>query len=339
MPVKIAINGFGRIGRLTLRAILAKRKENDLEVVAINDLGDIETISHLLKYDSLYGTLKEEVKIAGDKMIVGEREIKVFSEKEPNNLPWKDLGVDIVLECSGVFRKREDASKHIEVGARKVIISAPGKGGEIPVFVLGVNSHKFNINEDDIFSMASCTTNCLAPLVKVIDEKLGLVKGYMTTVHSYTNDQRILDLSHKDLRRARAAGVNIIPTTTGATKAVEIVYPKAAGKLSGLALRVPTPTVSVVDLVAETEQKISKEELNNFFKEAGNTGELKGILGVEEKPLVSMDFKGDVRSSVVDALATQASGNLVKVLSWYDNEMGYAARLSDFAKLAGENLK
>ena len=322
MPIKIAINGFGRIGRPTFKRILDKH--SGLEVVAINDLGDIKTLSHLLKYDSLYGVYNKEIKA------------EVFSEKDPSSLPWKKLGVDVVLECTGYFRDLEGAGKHLEAGAKKVVISAPAKSDEIPTYVLGVNENDYNPQRDNIISMGSCTTNCLAPVAKVIDEELGIEEAFMTTVHSYTNDQKILDLVHTDLRRARTAGVNIIPTTTGATKSVEECLPQLKGKLKGLALRVPTPVVSIIDLVARTKKKTSVEKLNDLFKKASEMPELKGILGVEERPLVSSDFKGSPYSAIVDILSTQAFDNFVKVLAWYDNEFGYACRLAEFAEFVGK---
>ncbi len=322
MPIKIAINGFGRIGRPTFKRILDKH--SGLEVVAINDLGDIKTLSHLLKYDSLYGVYNKEIKA------------EVFSEKDPSSLPWKKLGVDVVLECTGYFRDLEGAGKHLEAGAKKVVISAPAKSDEIPTYVLGVNENDYNPQRDNIISMGSCTTNCLAPVAKVIDEELGIEEAFMTTVHSYTNDQKILDLVHTDLRRARTAGVNIIPTTTGATNSVERCLPQLKGKLKGLALRVPTPVVSIIDLVARTKKKTSVEKLNDLFKKASEMPELKGILGVEERPLVSSDFKGSSYSAIVDILSTQAFDNFVKVLAWYDNEFGYACRLAEFAEFVGK---
>ena len=322
MPIKIAINGFGRIGRPTFKRILDKH--SGLEVVAINDLGDIKTLSHLLKYDSLYGVYNKEIKA------------EVFSDKDPSSLPWKKLGVDVVLECTGYFRDLEGAGKHLEAGAKKVVISAPAKSDEIPTYVLGVNENDYNPQRDNIISMGSCTTNCLAPVAKVIDEELGIEEAFMTTVHSYTNDQKILDLVHTDLRRARTAGVNIIPTTTGATNSVERCLPQLKGKLKGLALRVPTPVVSIIDLVARTKKKTSVEKLNDLFKKASEMPELKGILGVEERPLVSSDFKGSSYSAIVDILSTQAFDNFVKVLAWYDNEFGYACRLAEFAEFVGK---
>jgi len=320
--VKIAINGFGRIGRPTFRRILDKHP--NLEVVAINDLGDFNILSHLLKYDSLYGTYDKKIKA------------KTFSEKDPANLPWKELGVDIVLECTGRFTDLEGAQKHIQAGAKKVIISAPAKSEQIPTYVLGVNEKEYNAEKDNIISMGSCTTNCLAPVAKIIDEELGIEKGFMTTVHSYTNDQKILDLAHSDLRRARAAGVNIIPTTTGATKSVEKCLPQLKGKLKGMALRVPTPVVSIIDFVALVKKETTVKKINAFFKKASARPELREILRVEEKPLVSSDFKGSSYSAIIDALSTQAFGKMIKVLAWYDNEFGYACRLAEFAKFLGK---
>lgn len=322
--IKIAINGFGRIGRPTFRRILDKHP--DLEVAAINDLTEPKTLAHLLRYDSLYGIYDKKIKA------------KVFSEKDPEKLPWKELGIDVVLECTGRFTDREGAEKHLRAGARKVIISAPAKSEEIPTYLLGVNQEKYNPEKDNIISMGSCTTNCLAPVVKVLQDEFGIEKGFMTTVHSYTNDQRILDLPHKDLRRARAAGVNIIPTTTGAARTVEKCLPELKGKLDGLALRVPTPTVSIIDFVCQVKKETTPEEINYVFKRASQKEELKGILGIEDAPLVSSDYKGNSFSAIVDALSTQAQGNLIKVLAWYDNEYGYACRLAEFADYIGRKL-
>lgn len=325
MPIKIAINGFGRIGRPTFRRILDNHP--NLEVVAINDLTDPQTLNHLLKYDSIYGIYQKPI---GDK-------VKLFAEKDPANLPWKDLGIDVVLECTGIFRDYEGAKKHLEAGAKKVIISAPCKTPDkIPSHVLGVNEDKLDLKKYDILDMASCTTNCLAPVVKVLNDNFKIVKGFMTTIHSYTNDQKILDLPHKDLRRARAAALNIIPTTTGATKAVGRVIPEIEGKLEGMAIRVPTPTVSIIDFVCEVEKKSSSEEVNSTFKKASESKELKGILAVEETPLVSTDYIGNTFSAVVDLPFTAVRDNLIKVLAWYDNEYGYACRLAEFAEHVGK---
>ncbi|MDO9399152.1 MAG: type I glyceraldehyde-3-phosphate dehydrogenase [bacterium] len=327
MMINIAINGFGRIGRLTLRRVLNSHPK--IKVVAINDLADATTLAHLLKYDSLYGQYNQDVKVVSGDLVVGKNKIKIFAEKDPANLPWKKLGVDIVLECSGVFTKIDGAQKHLVAGAKKVIISAPSDSEEIPTYLLGVNAD--NYQGEKIISMGSCTTNCLAPVVKILNDNYGIEYGFMTTVHSYTNDQRILDLPHKDLRRARAAGQNIIPTSTGAASAISKCLPELAGKLDGMAMRVPTATVSITDFVCTVKKEVNKEEINNLFRAKANK-ELKGILGVTDEPLVSMDFKGDSRSSIVDLSFTMVKGNLVKIISWYDNEWGYACRLADMAE-------
>lgn len=333
MNFKVGINGFGRIGRNSMRYAMDK----GVDIVAVNDLTDAKTLAHLLKYDSVHGTYKGTVEEKDGSIIVDGKEIKVFAEKDPENLPWKDLGVDIVLECTGIFTAREGAEKHIKAGAKKVIISAPAKNEDITI-VLGVNEEKYIPEEHNIISNASCTTNCLAPVAKVLLEKFGIKKGLMTTVHSYTNDQRILDLPHKDLRRARAAAMSIIPTTTGAAKAVSLVLPELKGKLNGFAMRVPTPNVSVVDLVCELEKNVTTEEVNKALKDASEN-ELKGILGYSELPLVSIDYNGNENSSIVDALSTLTIGdNMVKVISWYDNEWGYSSRLVDLASFVGEKL-
>ena len=335
MTVKIGINGFGRIGRQVLKAIL-ERHPDALEVVAVNDLFPAETNAHLFKYDSNYGTFPGTVEVVDGDLVVNGRRLKVFAERDPRNLPWRDLGVDIVIEATGVFR---DASKdpgpwsHIrQGGARKVIITAPAKGEDLTV-VLGVNHEQYDPVRHHVVSNASCTTNCLAPVAKVIHEAFGIVHGLMTTVHSYTNDQRILDLAHRDMRRARAAAVNIIPTTTGAAKALGKVMPELQGKFDGMAVRVPTPTVSLVDFVATVATPTSVEAVNAALKAAAE-GPLQGILGYSEEPLVSVDYKGDDRSSIVDALSTRViGGTLVKVIAWYDNEWGYACRTADLAAL------
>lgn len=339
MSVKIGINGFGRIGRQVLKAI-KERHGDDLQVVAINDLFDANTNARLFKYDSNYGIYPGPVEVVdGDLVIDGER-IKVFAERDPGNIPWGDLGVDIVIESTGVFR---DASKnpgpwsHIKQGgAKKVIISAPAKNEDVTV-VLGVNEGDYDPAKHSIVSNASCTTNCLAPAAKVVLDNFGIVKGLMTTVHSYTNDQRILDLAHKDPRRARAAALNIIPTTTGAAKAVGLVIPELKGKFDGYALRVPTPTVSIVDFVAETEKPVTLDELKAAFKAAAE-GPMKGILGYSDEPLVSMDFKGDSRSSIIDVDSLMVMDNMVKVVTWYDNEWGYSCRTADLAALMAKSL-
>jgi len=325
--IKLAINGFGRIGRLSFKVAFEKE---DVEIVAVNDLTDIKTAAHLLKYDSSYGQYDREVAI-GDKnseLIVDGKKIKYLAEPDPKKLPWKELGVDIVLECTGVFRKKEDAEKHIKAGAKKVILSAPPKD-DVPVYLLGVNEKDYQ--GENIISNGSCTTNCLAPMIKVLDDLCGVEKGFMTTIHSYTNDQRILDLPHKDLRRARAAGQNIIPTTTGAAKTVSKVLKHLEGKLDGIALRVPAPVVSAVDFICTVKNPKSAEEINNAFKKESE-GELKEILGVSDEELVSMDFKGDPRSAIVDLPLTMANDNLIKIVGWYDNEWGYSNRLVEMAE-------
>ncbi len=334
MGVKVAINGFGRIGRLVFRAAYG---DPEVEIVGINDITDAKTLAHLLKYDSVHGVFDAPVDHTEDSIVVDGREIKVTAIKDPAQLPWRDLGVDVVVEATGLFRDRANASKHLQAGAKKVIITAPAKEPDITV-VLGVNEKEYDPEKHHIISNASCTTNCLAPVAKVLDERFGIVKGFMTTVHSYTNDQRILDLPHKDLRRARAAAVSMIPTTTGAAVAVGLVLPQLKGKLDGMAVRVPTPDVSLVDLVVQVEKETSVEEVNGVLKEAAE-GELKGILRYCEEPLVSVDFQGDPHSSIVDALSTNVMGNMVKVLSWYDNEWGYSNRVYDLVKyIAGRGL-
>jgi glyceraldehyde 3-phosphate dehydrogenase len=328
MAVKIGINGFGRIGRNVFRAAL---KNPNVEVVAVNDLTDANTLAHLLKYDSVHGKLDAEVSVNGNNIVVNGKEIVVKAERDPAKLAWNELGVDIVVESTGRFTKREDAAKHLEAGAKKVIISAPAKDEDITI-VMGVNQDKYDPANHHIISNASCTTNCLAPFAKVLHEKFGIVRGMMTTVHAYTNDQQILDLPHKDLRRARAAAESIIPTTTGAAKAVALVLPELKGKLNGMAMRVPTPNVSVVDLVAELEKEVTVEEVNAALKEAAE-GELKGILAYSEEPLVSRDYNGSTASSTIDALSTMVlEGKMVKVVSWYDNETGYSHRVVDLAE-------
>jgi len=329
--IKVAINGFGRIGRPTLRRILDNHP--NLEIVAINDLTDASTLAHLLKYDSLYGRYGREVTAGKDALIIDGKSIEILGGKEPANLPWEDLEIDVVLECSGVFTKIDDATKHLKAGAKKVIISAPSDSEEIPTYLLGVNADKYQ--DEKIISMGSCTTNCLAPIVKILHDALGIENGFMTTVHSYTNDQRILDLPHNDLRRARAAAQNIVPTTTGAAKTVAKTIPELIDKLDGLAMRVPTPIVSITDFVCTVKKSAGVNEINNLFKEKAD-GELKGILAVSEEPLVSMDFKGDSNSSIVDLPLTMVKDNLVKVISWYDNEWGYACRLAEMTEYIGK---
>lgn len=332
--VKIGINGFGRIGRNVFRAALGNK---DIEIVAVNDLTDAKTLAHLLQYDSVHGRFPGKVEAKENSIIVDGREVKVLAEKDPAQLPWGQLGVDIVVESTGRFTDGEKAKAHLQAGAKKVIISAPAKGEDITI-VIGVNEDKYNPAEHHIVSNASCTTNCLAPVVKVLHDKYTVKRGMMTTVHSYTNDQQILDLPHKDLRRARAAGLSIIPTTTGAAKAVALVLPELKGKLNGFAMRVPTPNVSVVDLVAELGQSVTVEEVNASLKEAAE-GPLKGILAYSDEPLVSRDYNGDSHSSIVDGLSTMViEGNMVKVVAWYDNEWGYSCRVVDLAALMGKKL-
>ncbi|MBM7618296.1 glyceraldehyde 3-phosphate dehydrogenase [Bacillus tianshenii] len=328
MAVKIGINGFGRIGRNVFRAAL---KNSEVEVVAVNDLTDANMLAHLLKYDSVHGKLAADVKVDGDNLVVDGVTIKVTAERDPAKLSWGELGVDIVVESTGFFTKRADAAKHLEAGAKKVIISAPASDEDITI-VMGVNEDKYDAANHNVISNASCTTNCLAPFAKVLNDKFGIKRGMMTTVHSYTNDQQILDLPHKDYRRARAAAENIIPTSTGAAKAVSLVLPELKGKLNGGAMRVPTPNVSLVDLVAELDKEVTAEEVNAAFKAAAE-GDLKGILGYSEEPLVSGDYNGNPDSSTIDALSTMVmEGSMVKVISWYDNESGYSHRVVDLAK-------
>jgi len=323
--MRVAINGFGRIGRPSLKIAL----EKGIEVVAINDLTDIETAAHLLQFDSSYGRYEKEVKVDKEKseLVIDGKAIKYFMEKDATKLPWGELGVDVVLECTGVFETTEKAQAHISAGAKKVVMSAPAKD-DTPTYLLGVNEKEYK--GEAIISNASCTTNCLAPIIKVLEDTFGLEKGFMTTIHSYTNDQRVLDLPHKDLRRARTAGANIIPTTTGAAKTVGKVIPSQVGKLDGIAMRVPTPVVSIVDFVCNLKKEATIEEINTALQNAAN-GEMKNILACEERPLVSMDFKGNPNSSIVDLALTMANGNLVKVVSWYDNEWGYSNRLVEMA--------
>jgi len=329
MGVKIGINGFGRIGRVIVRA--AQRMGADMDFVAVNDLTDAQTLAHLLKYDSVHGIFPGEVQAKGDSLLVNGKGIKVTAIKDPAQLPWKELGVEIVMECTGLFREKDKAAKHLEAGAKKVIISAPAKGPDITI-VMGVNHKAYDPKKHHIISNASCTTNCLAPMAKVLLDSFGIKRGLMTTIHAYTNDQSLLDFPHKDLRRARAAALSMIPTTTGAAAAVALVLPQLKGKLDGLAIRVPTPNVSIVDLVVEVEKETAVDSVNAALKKASQ-GELKGILGYTEEPLVSIDFNGNTLSSIVDASTTAViEGRMVKVLSWYDNEMGYSARMVDLAK-------
>lgn len=323
--VKIAINGFGRIGRCVFRAAC---DNEDIDFVAINDLTDAKTLAHLLRYDSVHGRFEKKIEAKENSLVVDGKEIRILSEKDPGNLPWKELNVDIVIESTGRFRDRESASKHIKTGAKKVIITAPAKDPDWTV-VMGVNEKDYDPERHNIISNASCTTNCLAPVAKVILDRFGIKKGFMTTVHSYTTDQRLLDLPHKDLRRARAAAVSIIPTSTGAAVATALVIPELKGKLNGIAMRVPTANVSIVDLVVETEKNVTVDEVNNALKAAAD-GELKGILAYTDEPLVSIDFNGNTNSSIVDLNSTDViENNLVKILSWYDNEVGYSQRIVD----------
>jgi len=329
MATKVGINGFGRIGRLTLRAI-NEYQDDKLEVVAVNDLADTRTNAHLLKWDSTYGPYPGQVEVTEDTIIVDGNTIKVLAERDPAKIPWLDYGVEIVIESTGLFTDATKAAAHRQGGAKKVLISAPAKNEDVTV-VLGVNEDQYDPNKHHIISNASCTTNCIAPVVKVLHQSFGVSKGLMTTVHAYTNDQKILDTVHKDLRRARAAALNIIPTTTGAARLVGEIIPELKGKIHGLALRVPTPTGSIVDFVADLNQEVTVEQVNQAFRTAAE-GSLKGILNYCEEPLVSMDCKGDPASSILDALSTMViGGNMVKVLAWYDNEWGYSCRLADMA--------
>jgi len=330
MATKIGINGFGRVGRLTLRAVNQYHK-GKLEVAAVNDLADAKINAHLLKWDSTYGPYPGEVKATDDSIMVDGKKVKVIAERDPANIKWRDLGVDIVLESTGLFTDATKAAAHLKGGAKKVLISAPAKNEDITI-VLGVNEDQYNPQKHHVISNASCTTNCIAPVVKVLHQNFGFTKGLMTTIHAYTNDQRLLDTFHKDPRRARSAAINIIPTTTGAAQAVTQVIPELKGKLHGLAFRVPVATVSVVDLVADLEKEVTAEEVNRALEKAAS-GELKGILEYCQEKLVSMDFKGNPASSIVDAPSTMViAGNMVKVLSWYDNEWGYSCRLADLAQ-------
>ncbi|NJL85791.1 MAG: type I glyceraldehyde-3-phosphate dehydrogenase [Leptolyngbyaceae cyanobacterium SM1_1_3] len=330
--VRVAINGFGRIGRNFLRCWLT-RKNSQLEVVAINDTSDPKTNSHLLKYDSMLGRLDADISADADTITVNGNTIKCTSDRNPNNLPWKAWDIDLVIESTGVFVTEEGASRHIEAGAKKVLITAPGKGGNVGTFVMGVNHEQYDFDAYNVVSNASCTTNCLAPVAKVINDKFGIVKGTMTTTHSYTGDQRLLDASHRDLRRARAAALNIVPTSTGAAKAVALVIPELKGKLNGIALRVPTPNVSVVDLVVQVEKPTIAEQVNEALKEAAE-GPMRGILAYSDLPLVSIDYRKTDESSIVDSSLTMVMGDdLVKIIAWYDNEWGYSQRVVDLAEL------
>ncbi|HZW81049.1 MAG TPA: type I glyceraldehyde-3-phosphate dehydrogenase [Candidatus Deferrimicrobiaceae bacterium] len=336
MAIKVGINGFGRIGRNILRTSL---NDPNLEFVAVNDLTDPKTLAHLLKYDSILGNLPNKISATADGITIDNKTIKVFKERDPGALPWESVGAQVVIESTGHFTDANDAKKHMRGSVKKVIISAPAKNEDITL-VLGVNQEKYDGAKHHIISNASCTTNCLAPIAKVINDEFKIISGTMTTIHSYTNDQVILDFPHKDLRRARAAAINMIPTSTGAAKALKLVIPGLAGKLDGFAMRVPTPNVSVVDLVAWVEKKTTKEEVNAALKKASESGPLKGYLGFEENELVSSDFKGDARSSIVDAPMTLVvGGNCVKVISWYDNEWGYSSRVRDLIHyIAGKGL-
>ncbi len=331
MAIKVGINGFGRIGRLVFRAMA---KDPALQVVAVNDLGDKPTLAHLLKYDSVHGRAYENVEVTEDGFVADGTAVKVLSEREPSNLPWGELGVDVVVESTGIFKTGELAQKHIDAGAKKVVISCPAKGEDITI-VMGVNDGQYNASAHNIISNASCTTNCLAPVAKVLDDTFGIKRGYMNTIHAFTNDQKILDLPHKDLRRARAASMSMIPTTTGAARAVSLVLPQLAGKLDGFATRVPTPDGSMVDLTVELNQEVSAAEINAAMKAAAE-GELAGILQYTEDPIVSVDIVGNAHSSIFDSGLTQVLGeksNLVKVVSWYDNEWGYSNRVKDLVKI------
>ena len=331
MKKKVAINGFGRIGRAVLKCVLNDPECSKLDIVAINDLTDSATLAHLFKYDSVQGVTSLAVQANSEGLIVDGKHIKITSQRDPAQLPWKELGIDFVIESTGLFTNRDAAEKHLQAGAKKVIISAPANKPDATI-VLGVNEKTYNSIDHNIISNASCTTNCLAPLVKVLNEKFILKKGLMTTIHSYTNDQKILDLPHSDLRRARAANLSMIPTTTGAAKAVTLVLPEVRGKLDGMAIRVPTPNVSIIDLVLDVEKNTTAEEVNNTLREVSQ-GDLLNIMRFEEKPLVSVDFNGDPCSSIIDGLSTKVmDGNMLKVLAWYDNEWGYSNRVKDLLK-------
>ena len=335
MTTRVGINGFGRIGRQVLKAI-REYYPNEIEVVAFNDLGDLNTMAHLFRYDSNYGVYQGTVDVLDGALIVDGDEIKALSERDPAQLPWGEMGVEVVIESTGIFTDKASASKHIAAGAQKVIISAPAKGEDITI-VLGVNQDSYDPASHHVLSNASCTTNCLAPAAKVVNDAFGIQQGFMTTIHSYTNDQQILDLPHKDLRRARAAAVNMIPTSTGAAQAVALVVPALKGKFDGMAVRVPTPTGSLVDFVASVDRVPGKSELIDAFEEAA-AGPMRGYLNVSHEPLVSSDYIGNPHSSVIDAMATDVAGNLVKVITWYDNEWGYSCRTADLSKFVGDRL-
>ncbi|NLO87493.1 MAG: type I glyceraldehyde-3-phosphate dehydrogenase [Firmicutes bacterium] len=337
MTIRVGINGFGAIGRRVFRCAHGTAK--NVEIVAVNDLTDAGTLAHLLKYDSTYGAFPGDVQATDDAIIVDGKELKVTAIRNPGEIPWSEYGVDIVVDATGIFRSKELVMPHIEQGgAKKVIITAPAKGEDITI-VMGVNDDKYDGAQHHVVSNASCTTNCLAPVAKVLHDRFGIVKGLMTTVHAYTSDQRLLDLPHKDLRRARAAAQSIIPTTTGAAKAVSLVLPELKGKLNGFAMRVPTPSVSVVDLTVELAQPASAEEINAAFKAAAESGPMKGYLAYSEEPLVSIDYKGSPYSAIVDAPSTTVIDNMANVVAWYDNEWGYSARVVDLIQLMGRNLK
>jgi glyceraldehyde 3-phosphate dehydrogenase len=335
VTIRVGINGFGRIGRNYFRALLDQGA--DIEIVAVNDLGDTATTAHLLKYDTILGKLSEEVSHTEDTITVGDKTVKVLSERNPADIPWGELGVDIVIESTGIFTKKADAEKHLQGGAKKVIISAPAKDEDITI-VMGVNEDKYDPATDNVISNASCTTNCVAPMAKVLDENFGIVKGLMTTVHAYTNDQRILDFPHKDLRRARAAAENIIPTTTGAAKATALVLPQLKGKLDGIAMRVPVPTGSVTDLVVELKREVTRDEVNAAFEKASQEGQLAGKLVYTADPIVSSDIVSTPASCTFDSLLTMAEGTTAKIIGWYDNEWGYSNRLVDLTVFVGERL-
>ena len=335
MTIRVGINGFGRIGRQVLKAMM-ERYPGDIEVAGFNDLGDLNTMAHLFRYDSNYGVYDGTVTVTDGALVVDGNVIRALSERDPAKLPWGELGVDIVIESTGIFLDKVSASKHLAAGAKKVIISAPAKGEDITI-VLGVNQDKYDASNHNVISNASCTTNCLAPAAKVVNDAFGIQQGFMTTIHSYTNDQQILDLPHSDLRRARAAAVNIIPTSTGAAQAVALVIPELKGKFDGMAVRVPTPTGSLVDFVASVDKTPSKDELIDAFEEAA-AGPMNGYLDVSHEPLVSADYVGNPFSSIIDALSTDVAGDLVKVITWYDNEWGYSCRTADLAKFVGDRL-
>ena len=335
MATRIGINGFGRIGRNFYRAMSSRG--SNLELVAVNDLGDAETMAHLLKYDSVLGRLGKEVKVSDGGFTIDGSDVKLLSERDPGNLPWGDLGVDVVIESTGFFTKRADAAKHIDGGAKKVIISAPAKDEDITI-VMGVNHEDYDSSQHSVISNASCTTNCVVPLAKVLQDNWGIEKGFMTTCHAYTNDQNTLDLARDDLRRARAAAINIIPTTTGAAKAAALAMPELKGRLDGLALRVPVPDGSITDIVAVLGSEVTKDDVNNAYREAAQATGMKGILEYTEDPIVSTDIVGNPHSCIIDGLSTMANGNFVKVLGWYDNEWGYSNRLVDLTELVASKL-